>query len=476
MRKMLNNALKKLIDLDGYKFFYEPVSERDAPGYFTTIKRPMDFSTMRKKLTEDKYPYWSLFVEDFELICQNCITYNLPNSIYWNEAKTLLLEGKKYLKVQATKINPDILQPPVDYNPDSSNANGDTISAPTASAPTLQLPKRLYIRNEDLPHHLVAAPPPVHLAMLPEPNQPLFPSQDNIVAKGTPQQQEMVQESTWPHYICVPQVARSHWQQSIPNYIQYVRGSVYIANGNNLNADAPISGQNRHQKNSCQTDPTVSAYRASAGSSSPTRNYVHSLAGLYDSLLTRQDSSIALSVDSKEQLKRLSSLLLSGDHASLPDDAFNSACIVSRNLEDIDTSSLQVDDENLLKIDADTKEDIQDLLDTLSGSHINLSFINRLFDANSDRSSAKSAPEAALGMLEKNSEIIQQLHASKSRRGDHGPYSYSDASKLLELSANLTTIVSRLPPDSIRLPSSSVPAIKSAVEYGLPSIPGNVNM
>ncbi|XP_049849804.1 bromodomain testis-specific protein-like [Schistocerca gregaria] len=187
LRKALNNALKKLIELDRYKFFYEPVREEDAPEYHKIIKNPMDFLKMRRKLNEDKYPYWNLFTADFELICQNCIEYNPPETIYWNEAKNLLLEGRKYLKRQGAKINPEQLLAPTSISGvTSNNNNAKVISTPqdedgkkrhtnaanshSASAePTtviFEKPKRYYIPNEELPESLLASPSPVRLLNL----------------------------------------------------------------------------------------------------------------------------------------------------------------------------------------------------------------------------------------------------------------------------------------------------------------------
>ena len=40
---------------DAYSIFQEPVSERDAPGYFDVVKRPMDFGSMRKKVIKGNY-------------------------------------------------------------------------------------------------------------------------------------------------------------------------------------------------------------------------------------------------------------------------------------------------------------------------------------------------------------------------------------------------------------------------------------
>ena len=48
----------------------------DIPTYFKVIKKPMDMSTMRKKLEAGEYPNASKFFDDFKLMIRNCFTFN----------------------------------------------------------------------------------------------------------------------------------------------------------------------------------------------------------------------------------------------------------------------------------------------------------------------------------------------------------------------------------------------------------------
>ena len=67
LEQMLHHLQKK--DLHG--FFANPVNDQIAPGYSSIISRPMDFSTMRTKLTSQQgYTDLGSFKHDFELICQ----------------------------------------------------------------------------------------------------------------------------------------------------------------------------------------------------------------------------------------------------------------------------------------------------------------------------------------------------------------------------------------------------------------------
>ncbi|KMU79674.1 transcriptional activator spt7 [Coccidioides immitis RMSCC 3703] len=56
--------------------FLTRVNKRDAPDYYTIIKRPMDLGTMTKKLKALQYKSKQEFVDDLNLIWSNCLKYN----------------------------------------------------------------------------------------------------------------------------------------------------------------------------------------------------------------------------------------------------------------------------------------------------------------------------------------------------------------------------------------------------------------
>eukprot|EP00049_Salpingoeca_infusionum_P015583 m.305219 g.305219 ORF g.305219 m.305219 type:complete len:1320 (+) comp15906_c0_seq6:103-4062(+) len=56
--------------------FLAPVRRRDAPDYYQIIQQPMDFSTMRKKLKRNEYKTLDAFVNDADLVFDNCLEYN----------------------------------------------------------------------------------------------------------------------------------------------------------------------------------------------------------------------------------------------------------------------------------------------------------------------------------------------------------------------------------------------------------------
>ncbi|CAH1242013.1 BAZ2B [Branchiostoma lanceolatum] len=60
--------------------FLVPVNTKQFPQYKKIIKRPMDLSTIKNKLRDNKYRSREEFAEDIRLICDNCETFNEDES------------------------------------------------------------------------------------------------------------------------------------------------------------------------------------------------------------------------------------------------------------------------------------------------------------------------------------------------------------------------------------------------------------
>ncbi|KAG6761929.1 hypothetical protein POTOM_035170 [Populus tomentosa] len=65
------------------------------PDYLEVIEHPMDFGTVRKKLTNGAYGSLELFEEDVFLICTNAMQYNAPDTIYFRQARSIQELAKK---------------------------------------------------------------------------------------------------------------------------------------------------------------------------------------------------------------------------------------------------------------------------------------------------------------------------------------------------------------------------------------------
>ncbi|KAK9454917.1 hypothetical protein V1511DRAFT_501328 [Dipodascopsis uninucleata] len=99
--ELYDAAEKVVLELRGYTehstAFLNKVNKRDAPNYFNIIKRPMDLSTVMKKLKSFQYKSKHDFVEDLMLIWNNCFEFNTDPQHYLRKhaqamkEKTLLL-------------------------------------------------------------------------------------------------------------------------------------------------------------------------------------------------------------------------------------------------------------------------------------------------------------------------------------------------------------------------------------------------
>lgn len=69
--------------------FLEPVSVKDVPDYFDVVKHPMDMSLMYKKTRIDAYKNVLEFSSDLNLMCDNCMSYNGPDTQYYKCAESI---------------------------------------------------------------------------------------------------------------------------------------------------------------------------------------------------------------------------------------------------------------------------------------------------------------------------------------------------------------------------------------------------
>lgn len=74
------SIVEKVVALDEIGIFAVPVLESQAFNYFTFVRNPMDFGTLRKNLGDDsdvcKYDTFLDAYEDLQRIFLNCIHYN----------------------------------------------------------------------------------------------------------------------------------------------------------------------------------------------------------------------------------------------------------------------------------------------------------------------------------------------------------------------------------------------------------------
>lgn len=95
LQRLLEHLLRSMEKRDPQQFFAWPVTDSIAPGYSQIITSPMDFSTIKQKIDDNNYQNLQEFVDDFKLMCDNAMTYNHSDTIYYKAAKKLLHVGLK---------------------------------------------------------------------------------------------------------------------------------------------------------------------------------------------------------------------------------------------------------------------------------------------------------------------------------------------------------------------------------------------
>ncbi|KPI88549.1 putative bromodomain factor 2 protein [Leptomonas seymouri] len=81
--------VKKLWEADTLAMFHHPVSATDVPDYYDVIEEPMDLSTIRQKIEEDKYSADSEVEDDVALMLSNALDFNAKGSPWHDLAKKL---------------------------------------------------------------------------------------------------------------------------------------------------------------------------------------------------------------------------------------------------------------------------------------------------------------------------------------------------------------------------------------------------
>ncbi|CAA7261715.1 unnamed protein product [Cyclocybe aegerita] len=67
--------------------FLQPVDVSDVGDYYDIVKHPMDFSTIQHKISTNQYKTFEIFVDDVQLVFDNCRLYNPETSIYAKNAR-----------------------------------------------------------------------------------------------------------------------------------------------------------------------------------------------------------------------------------------------------------------------------------------------------------------------------------------------------------------------------------------------------
>ncbi|KAI5712860.1 hypothetical protein M8J76_010859 [Diaphorina citri] len=105
----LNSLLLQLIDLikarDTGDIFLEPVDVIEVPDYADVIKQPMDLTTMTNKVKANQYLSLEDFENDFNLMVENCLTYNEKDTIFYKAGIKMKQVGGALINQAAKTLN-----------------------------------------------------------------------------------------------------------------------------------------------------------------------------------------------------------------------------------------------------------------------------------------------------------------------------------------------------------------------------------
>lgn len=97
--KFLTKCITSLKRMHDARFFREPVDpvKMNIPTYPSIITRPMDLSTIEKKLKGGQYETVDALVDDFNLMVQNAVTFNGPEHLVSQEGLRLKATFEKQM-------------------------------------------------------------------------------------------------------------------------------------------------------------------------------------------------------------------------------------------------------------------------------------------------------------------------------------------------------------------------------------------
>ncbi|OII78055.1 bromodomain-containing protein [Cryptosporidium andersoni] len=106
--KTISETVDELRKQEGAWIFDKPVDEKawNCSDYYSIIKKPMDFSLIRKKLRNGEYELCIDAILDIQQIFENCYLYNKPESSITRVCKSI---EEHFLKLKKSKNIDEIL-------------------------------------------------------------------------------------------------------------------------------------------------------------------------------------------------------------------------------------------------------------------------------------------------------------------------------------------------------------------------------
>jgi len=132
---ILRKILTRLSSLDSGGVFQQPVDLVSVPDYLEVINKPMDLSTMSKKVATGQYESIGDFELDFHLMVNNCLAYNRKSTKYYRAAKTMQRVGRSvFMKAKTGHVNVPEKSTSVTLPKISTNGNKIKVKKNTSSS------------------------------------------------------------------------------------------------------------------------------------------------------------------------------------------------------------------------------------------------------------------------------------------------------------------------------------------------------
>uniref|UniRef100_A0A914E0K8 Bromo domain-containing protein n=1 Tax=Acrobeloides nanus TaxID=290746 RepID=A0A914E0K8_9BILA len=139
---IMQDTLDKLISKDHMNVFSKPVSEKEVPGYRSIIKKPMDFQKVQSRLDRGEYKRIADLRADFNLMMDNCATFNRDNPFFWNYGHRIRRIGLKIIKAAEMEENHINSNKWLSDFAQQLGFKVDDPSRPTTSTPADKSPKK----------------------------------------------------------------------------------------------------------------------------------------------------------------------------------------------------------------------------------------------------------------------------------------------------------------------------------------------
>ena len=86
-RAVFASVVRACQSADPRNYFDQPVDPQQAPAYYDKIEHPMCLADVRRRIAEDHYADADALAADLQLIVDNAMSYNAPDTKFYRAAE-----------------------------------------------------------------------------------------------------------------------------------------------------------------------------------------------------------------------------------------------------------------------------------------------------------------------------------------------------------------------------------------------------